>query len=145
MENKTNESKSNLPEIGTKEFNQMCEKHFGGSIIPEKSTRELAMLWWNRYGLTLKDQFSEKHFNGRPAFSLTGREIEQIWLKENVNYQIPDTEFVMKDSYKPNQKQFKELSENHFWTYFSKFKHQDKVKMYEMLKSWYETEGNMPY
>lgn len=46
---------------------------------------------------------------------------------------------------KPNQKQFINFSEEHFWKYFNKFKHQDKVKMYELLKSWYSVEGDKTY
>lgn len=117
-----------------------CES-CGHSWIPETSTRQKAMLWWN--GLSREKQISLA-INYR-GINQTGRGVEQIWLKETQTICDESLKEFLKNNPKPNQKQFTEFSEEHFWKYFNKFKHQDKVKMYELLKSWYEVDGNIPY
>lgn len=53
----------------------------------KKSTREQAIEWWNT--VTYKGLIISKYFNGRRSHTLTGREIEEIWMKET--QQILDT------------------------------------------------------
>lgn len=53
--------------------------HNIGDII---STREKAIAWWNKLGNKEKDRLQREHGINRNYFTLTGREIEAIWIKE---------------------------------------------------------------
>jgi ribosomal protein L37E len=56
-----------------------CE-NCGHSWIPKKSTRELAISWWNKEGR--EQEILAMQYFERSCFNLTGREIEEIWLIE---------------------------------------------------------------
>lgn len=113
-----------------------CES-CGHSWIPNKSTREQALVWWNSINGTLKQkELGDNYCKTRPfsVFNvpLTGREIEKIYKSEildKIDYQISDTEFVLK----PNQKQFKQFNESLFKAYISKFSDEDKLKSLSVL------------
>jgi hypothetical protein len=55
------------------------------------TSRNFAMVWWNKQSVKDKEFFSTKFFN-RPHHSLTGREIEQIWESLRTESVISDTE-----------------------------------------------------
>lgn len=120
----------------------------GHSWIPEKSTRELALEWWGN--LSLKQQsIAIKNSDlivkeTRLISSLTGREIEEIWKKENpiITKGLDlDGNVVIQKHYtnnpkvkgniqiKPNQKQFKEFSSIHFEKYLDKFNNDNYMAM----------------
>lgn len=142
MENKRNQVK--LPKLGTKEFNDTASQYFGGN--PKKSTRELALEWWNslpvdsvnsdrengtKCGLTNKHLGSFERFN-----SLTGREIEKIWRKETKEGSDREIIELAFPDLKPNQKQFKEFNPELFKAYISKFSDEDKIKaVKEIIKT----------
>lgn len=108
----------------------------------ETSTREQALAWWNQWSLTIKDQYSEKHFKMRPAFSLTGREIEEIWRKETQNsIDKPQSKEIKKAlEIKYNQKQYKQFDESLFKAYISKFSDEDKLKAFICILNELSTE-----
>lgn len=91
-------------------------------ILPETSTREQALAWWNSLSDISIQMPSKSHlckvYHGdmRIHKSLTGREIEEIWKKENsfMGTGLTQSEFINNcEKYfggKPNQKQLpKEL------------------------------------
>jgi len=111
MENKTKESKSNIPEIGTKEFNDLASQYFGGKT-KEKSTRQLALEWWAN--LSTQEQlecwFRFRNSNFTPSINpsqLTGREVENIWRKETQELLYENQSLTEEVVYtpKPNQNQ----------------------------------------
>ena len=130
MENKRNhfEKDPSLPEFGTKEFNDMCHVYFGGAI-PRKSTRELAIEWWNSMGVINQMKLVKEYSKTRPkdlfGIGFTGREIEEIWLKE--------CNRIEDEVFKPNQKQFKDFNPELFKTYIAKFSDEDKLKAKEII------------
>jgi hypothetical protein len=92
--------------------------------VKQKSTRELALEWW--YNLSPYDEqhsLREKYYGEeRKTNRLTGREIENIWLKETqlnpttqvvreamdiVSKDVRAPKVVREGIIKPNQKQFK--------------------------------------
>lgn len=120
----------------------------------ETSVREQALAWWNRMS------FEEKFYkvipwlkdNGRDTTerhpnSLTGREIEEVWLKELEKKQlaIDLTDYINKkknqdecigfiDGYKKaNEKQFKQGNDNLFKAYINKFSQEYKARMLQIL------------
>lgn len=109
----------------------------GLSKTLEKSSTELALEWFNSKSSLEKtrlcDKYTEITGKVRRYENYSIKEIEEIWLKENVDYQISDTEFVMKNSYKPNQKQFKEFNPELFKAYINKFSGKDKAKAIHIL------------
>ena len=50
-----------------------------------------AMRWWSKEGVNNKSKHRDKHFPDRLIGSLTGREVEVIYDKENINnqYNLP--------------------------------------------------------
>ena len=54
----------------------------------EKNDRVLAMEWWNKHYLSLKEYYCLKYYSERKWQSLTGREIEYIWKMEVENISI---------------------------------------------------------
>jgi hypothetical protein len=102
MENKTKESKSNQtlkPHIlytnkdkdapdSIKDRNgdvvldlcKICGKAESDLDKPCKSSRELAISWWNKEGR--EQEILAMQYFERSCFNLTGREIEEIWLIE---------------------------------------------------------------
>jgi len=48
----------------------------------KKSSRILAIEWWNKLSLIEQKELMIGHFKGRKIFSLTGREIEIIWKSQ---------------------------------------------------------------
>lgn len=109
----------------------------------EETLRTTALAWWNNlpvWGNPSKEYYIGLYYSDD---TVTDERIEYIWSKRMQH--ISEKRTAEQHSYKSNQKQFTNFSEAHFWKYFNKFKHQDKVKMYELLKSWYEVEGNKTY
>jgi len=133
----------------------------GHSWIPLKSTRELALEWWKQLCLSCElddthyilDSLIRKYVSvPRHYTSLTGREIEEIWRKENqlkdaifnntsfddkpnqkqfnIAKQIVENSTYGADSknHPINQKQFKEFNPELFKAYIDKFSDEDKVK-----------------
>lgn len=100
----------------------------------DTSTRELALDWWNklpRYDMDkpCKEIYSQRYYE-RQAYSLNGREIEEIWVKEVFMKLTPSqADFVEK----PNRKQFKEFSPELFKAYIDKFSDEDKIKAMKIL------------
>ena len=102
----------------------------------DTSTRELAMEWWSTFSKGKQAKLIIKYLPipSRPQVLslgiLTGREIEEIWVKEVVLKLTPSqVDFVEK----PNRKQFKEFSPELFKAYIDKFSDEDKIKAMKML------------
>ncbi len=111
----------------------------------EKSTRELALEWWNNLSLKSRKVITNltRLAIDSPLIgvNLTGREIEEIWRKEVGDLKLHKGEIVDK-SYpeefqkaylKPNQKQFKEFNPELFKSYIDKFSDEDKLKAFKLL------------
>lgn len=97
--------------------------------IEGKSTRQQAIAWWNSLTLFQRSYFKDLHFDSQRSLStLTGREIEDIWLKETAEKGITIT-----DISKQNQKQFKKFDESLFRAYINKFSDEDKVAALRVL------------
>lgn len=107
-------------------------------VVEEKSTRELALEWWDTLTYHIKQSMVENSSlydaKFRSPECLTGREIEEIWRKET---QIPYCEKPICDNSecqtgckelkfkeKSNQKQFKEFNPELFKSYINKFSHE---------------------
>lgn len=101
------------------------------------TTREKALEWWNKlqngFQTHLMFEYQVEGFTHRNPSNLTGREIEQIWLKE-MQYQSEERT-AQQHSYKPNQKQFKQFDESLFKAYISKFSNEDKLRAKRILES----------
>lgn len=115
-------------------YNGICN----GKIIPIKiSTREQAIAWWKQLTDGRRNYFIGYHlFQFRDQDSLTGREIEEIWMKETQNNIVnwdENPETILKD--KPNQKQFKQFDESLFKAYINKFSDEDKLKAFKTFKT----------
>jgi hypothetical protein len=133
----------------------------------EKSTRELAMKWWDNLTSFQRSYFKDLHLEStRSLLSLTGREIEQIyhneviepklqesWQESQVNQKYDYTKLPMNPNPnlpnwmngKLNQKQFKEFNPELFKAYIEKFSDEDKIKAFNILISfekvrWYMIE-----
>ena len=83
-------SKFNLPQIGTKEFNSMCESFFGGMSLELKN----ALSWWDRLrstrlsnGTKDKGYYCDKYFgcNMRMYQYLSNEDILHIYSSEHKN------------------------------------------------------------
>lgn len=116
-----------------------------------KSTRVQALAWWKQLCLSCElkdthyvlDNLMRRHIGfERRYHSLTGREIEEIWRKENPIAALPDEminiDFESEDDVekflmKSNQKQFKQFDESLFKAYINKFSDEDKLKAFEIL------------
>lgn len=73
-----------------------------------KNIRKKAMTWWNTADNKNKEVLCRVYYRGRNHSSLTGREIEQIWIKE-----CPDSKIC--DTFKINEKvSYKKESESEF-------------------------------
>lgn len=100
-----------------------------------ESTREQAIAWWKQLTDGRRNYFIGYHlFQFRDQDSLTGREIEEIWMKETQNNIVnwdENPETILKD--KPNQKQFKQFDESLFKAYVDKFSDEDKVAALRVL------------
>jgi hypothetical protein len=113
------------------------EETFG--LASEKSTRELALEWWNNLDYATRQtnvENSNLHdAKTRSPLCLTGREIEEIWRKEIGNQLEQDIENACWKSAtpKPNQKQFKEFNPELFKAYINKFSDEDKLKMWDLF------------
>jgi hypothetical protein len=108
----------------------------------EKSTREIALDWWNNLTSFQKCSFRDEHIkNNQNLGSLTGREIEEIWRRETKPNQkqiadeiinlVGENQFkeIIKESEKRiNRKQFIEFNPDLFKAYIDKFSDEDKVK-----------------
>lgn len=127
----------------------------GHSWIPLKSTSELALERWNKFTLeeqykfTLEEQFYKviswlkaKGLNvtDRHPHSLTGKEIEEIWVKET-QYHTKDSignffisSIESQNTIKPNQKQFKEFNPELFKAYIDKFSDNDILEAYNIIE-----------
>lgn len=130
----------------------------------ETSTREKALAWWNE--LSQEKQIDLQHIHRSPsrhplnAIGLTGREIEEIWRKENPIAALPDeminTDFdgIEEEHSLPsinesltklgidynqtakatNSKVFKQFNESLFKAYIDKFSDEDKIKAFKTFK-----------
>jgi len=94
----------------------------------ENSTRKLALTWFRSFPTVDQQMLTDRYYNERYRESLTGREIEEIWLKETT-----DLEEIAESMYKPNQKQFTQFSPELFQKYINKFSDEDKLKAFEIL------------
>jgi hypothetical protein len=142
-----------IPKLGTKEFNDAASRYFGGNPKlthekvnigtmkdPEyvwkekpKSTRELALEWWNKLNVIQQMRYAQNHFTRDDSVNLTGREIEEIWRKETK--EGSDREIIEEvfPDLKPNQKQFKEFNPELFKAYINKFSQEHKISMLQVL------------
>ncbi len=100
----------------------------------EKSTRELALEWWNKmdewdqlWNVAHSNLFPFRHTN-----TLTGREIEKVWRKVT-NQDAEDGEKLHAHLNKPNQKQFKKFNPELFKAYINKFSEEDKKQALQIL------------
>jgi hypothetical protein len=142
MENKRNHEIGKCSKCGATQFlsygicnyNGICN----GLIEPvEKSTRELALEWWNNIKSKNKKQLLCQNYRfsvglqGTSWQSLTGREIEEIYLKENTIVKHIGNGNLVNESgniiHKMNQKQFKEFNPELFKAYIDKFSDEDKL------------------
>jgi len=112
----------------------------------EISTRELAVKWWNdESNLLNRTALFNRYFSNTATKDkmftvannyeeLTGREIEEIWLKETGGELATGGEKVLKIlNSKPNAKEFKQFDESLFKSYIDKFSDEDKVKAHQIL------------
>lgn len=91
---------------------------------PFHARRRKALTWWNNQGQGRQNYLTNTYIGGqRFSYSLTGSEIEKIWLKETAERGITIT-----DISKQNQKQFKKFDESLFKAYINKFSDEDKFK-----------------
>jgi hypothetical protein len=112
-------------------------------VIEEKSTRKLALEWWNKLSSTkrfdLVQTFNKDKNFERISTEMTGREIEKIWSKENTVVGYCNDSYPLNSSGdivdKPNQKQFKEFNPELFKAYIDKFSDEDKIKAFNILKT----------
>jgi hypothetical protein len=107
---------------------------FSGKPI-QKTTRELAIEWWNNLSEETRNLITKQTRLACDAsligVGLTGREIEQIWRKENFdNEGNPQRGITITKS---NQKQFKEFNPELFRAYINKFSDEDKIRCVEIL------------
>lgn len=137
----------------TNAYFHSLEKAANNTYYPEKSTRELALEWWNN----LKDHQLKQSLaddltltSGQRAYqSLTDKEIEEIWRnelclkaygtdlkstkQEDVNFIInPENHNV---NHKPNQKQFKEFNPELFQAYIDKFSDEGLEKAKRLIEA----------
>lgn len=104
-----------------------------------KSTRELALEWWDH--LLLKERLDKSyHFCtdiGKTTIEFTEKDIEEIWFKEQY---IPRPNIIVEP--KPNQKQFKEFNPKLFKQYIEKFRPSDRILariiLGDRIKQWEE-------
>ena len=131
-------------------------------INEDKSTREQALAWWNGITYGKKQHLIIENLGHEKALSrLTGREIEEIWRKEN---KIDEDLEIWYNVHKPNQKQlpkwckqpescgnslsgkcicpkpnaktFKEFDESLFKSYIDKMPESESLNMIKLI---YET------
>lgn len=57
-----------------------------------KTTRQLALEWWNNLLLGQARDYSIRYFPEREMSSLTGREIEEIWTGTNIGIAVTPKE-----------------------------------------------------
>jgi hypothetical protein len=138
-------------------WNKQYKQHYQEKmkeLTREKSTRELALEWWNNLEIYQKTAIQFKYNpQERQLTSLTGREIEKIWrietnqdaedgeklhahLKPNQKQFIdkPQSKEIRKAlDNKYNAKQFKEFNPELFQSYISKFSDEDKLKALKVL------------
>lgn len=80
-----------------------------------KTIREFAIEWWSR--LPNRDKLTDKYFIDREESSLTGREIEKIYLAEHRFIELEGTKYKDLASYinsiqkQQSQKEIKKLKE----------------------------------
>jgi len=109
--------------------------------MESESVREQALAWWNsiknhQEKQSLSDDYTKT--SGIRAYqSLTGREIEEIFLKETSHIDPTDIQsaYMMQVKSKnvfskPNQKQFKQFDESLHKAYLNKFSDEDKFKAF---------------
>lgn len=137
-----------------------------------KSTRELAIEWWSTLKVSEKSSvFRKYHSSGvTTLIDLTGREIEEIWRKENF-YTLKETKENIKN-FKLDQKQysqeevdrlldqqaarttsqlignpsvgqFKEASESLMSVYLDKFDDEGKMKFFKVLMDKFSDEDKI--
>lgn len=93
-------------------------------------TRTMALEWFNKLSNEKQLKLVELHLSDRPFVGrdyLTGREIEQIFLKETSPVDKTDIESAYISQVKP-KKQFTEFDPEKFKLYINKFTNQDKLK-----------------
>ena len=95
----------------------------------ELKTRELALVWWNNQGQGRRNWLTNNYLgNQRFEYSLTSREIEEIFKKETAHIDPTDIQSAYMMQVKANQKQFKEFNPELFKAYIDKFSDEDKIK-----------------
>jgi len=111
-------------------------------IEQSRSIREQAITWFNSLLFVKKWELMVEHkkliagYPDRDVNSLTGSEIEKIWLQETSGVLATGGEKVLEIlNSKPNQKQFVKFDENLFKAYIDKFSNDDKISMLIMLAS----------
>lgn len=101
----------------------------------ETSTREQAIAWWRSiepdWRIDHCIYYNDKlDLRGRTPSSLTGSEIEQIWLKETGGELATGGEKVLEIlNSKLNQKQFKQLDKELHLKHLNKFSLNDKFEI----------------
>lgn len=100
----------------------------GHSWIPETSTREQAIAYFNSLPSVDQQMLTDRYFNERHRQSLTGREIEEIWYKE-IGLNQDSVEYIEKR----NQKQFKQFDESLFKAYIDKLPESESLNMIKII------------
>jgi hypothetical protein len=111
----------------------------------QKSTRELALEWWNQTELPRQVLLAKRYFN-RTALSLIGGEIEKIYIAEHL-YCVSSDSLVhgkscekfcgdnncLRVEPKENQNESKQFSEVEFKKFIGDLSHDDKIKAHQIL------------
>jgi hypothetical protein len=98
----------------------------------KETSSKLSIRWWHNLNSDDKQYYTENYFysNKLPFRSvLRNDEIEEIWKTHAIDYQLSDSEVVLKQ----NQKQFKEFNPDLFKAYIDKFSKIDKIKAFKVL------------
>lgn len=110
-----------------------------------KTQRQLALEWWAFINGSPKQKELEKEFCKTRHFPvselfLTGREIEEIYIREK-NRKILDTIDPSWADDTP-KKQFSQFNEPLFSKYFNKFSEEDKLKIHDFVHAWFISDEN---
>jgi hypothetical protein len=111
---------------------QYSEETFG--LASETTTREQAIAYFNSLPSVDQQMLTDRYFNERHKQSLTGREIEEIWLKETGGELATGGEKVLEIlNSKPNAKEFKQFDESLFRTYIDKLPESESLNMIKII------------
>jgi hypothetical protein len=131
----TNRTLEEIEEIWRKETQEGSDREIIEYVLSnlkskeKKSNSELALEWWNNLSEDRRlDETNRVRINGPISLysvKLTGKEIEEIWLKE--------CNRIEDEVFKPNQKQFKQFNPELFKAYIDKFSDEDKMKAFKIL------------